>query len=235
MNKLSIIIPVYNEEKTIKELLDKVKNVQIPLEKEVIVIDDGSTDGSLEAVNSFKGIKLIAHRENKGKGAAVKTALRHSTGDIIIIQDADLEYAPEQIPILIKPILEKECEVIYGSRFLKESNEKWKLPLHYIGNRLLSFLANFLYGCRLTDIETGYKVFTRKVKDCLNLKLDDFGFEVEFTAQVSKKGFRIKELAIDHKPRLRKEGKKITWRDGIKAFFYMFKFCFTRKSLRDNS
>lgn len=124
MKKITIIIPVYNEEKTIKEILDKVKNIQIPLEKEIIVVNDGSTDGSLEAINGFKDIKLILHKKNKGKGATGRTALRHSTGDIIVIQDADLEYAPEQIPILIKPILEKECEVVYGSRFLRENDEK---------------------------------------------------------------------------------------------------------------
>lgn len=190
MKKLSIIIPVYNEEKTLKELLNRVKNIQVSIKKEVIVVDDGSIDNSLMILKNIKDIKLILHKNNKGKGAAIRTGLKHSTGDIIIIQDADLEYNPDQIPILIKPILENRAEIVYGARFLKRENEKWKLPLHYIGNRLLSFLANLLYGCKLTDIKTGYKVFTRKVKDFLNLRLNDFGFEVEFTTQVCKKDLK---------------------------------------------
>lgn len=222
--KLSIIIPVYNEEKTIKKLLEKVKQVKLPLKKEIIVINDGSSDNSFEILKNFKNIRLTSHEKNKGKGAAIKTGLKYCTGDIIIIQDADLEYDPNQIPYLIKPILENKTEIVYGSRFLRKNNKKWALPHHYIGNRIISLIASFLYNTNLTDIETCYKAFTKKVKNSINLELNDFGFEIEFTAKARRKKFKIKEIPIKYIPRLWKEGKKITWKDGIKALIYLFKF-----------
>jgi len=225
MKKSSIIVPVYNEEKTIKELLKKVKNLKIPMKKEIIVIDDGSRDNSLKILKSFKNINLISHQKNKGKGAAIKTGLKSSKGDIVIIQDADLECDPKQIPFIIRPILENRAEIVYGSRFLMKNNQKWRIPLYSrIGNKIISFLARRLYNCNLTDVETCYKAFTKKVKNSLNLTSNDFGFEIEFTAQVCKKGFEIKELPIEYHPRPKKEGKKLSIKDGAKALIYLFKF-----------
>jgi len=226
MKTISIIIPVYNEEKTIKELLNRIINLKTGLKKEIIAVDDGSKDNSHSVLEKFKGIKLISHRFNRGKGAAVRTGLSHSTGDIILIQDADLEYPPEQIPNLLAPILQNKADVVFGSRFLKKENEKWKIFSHYLGNRLISFFANLLYGKNLTDIETCYKIFTKKVKDSLDLRLNDFGFEVEFFANVCAKNYRIAELPIEYKPRVWAEGKKINWRDGVKAIWYLLKMKF---------
>jgi len=228
--KLSIIIPVYNEEKTIAEVITKIKDIKLPkdLTKEIIVVDDGSKDNSQSILRRIKGIKLFSHETNKGKGAAVRTGLNNAKGDIIVIQDADLEYNPQQIPQVISPILSKEAEVVYGLRFLKKGNENWKLPAHYVGNRILSFLTNLLYGCNLSDMETGYKAFTKKAKESINLESNDFGFEVEFTAKICKKGFKIKEVPIKYRPRLWNEGKKITWKDGAKAFYYLIKFRFIK-------
>lgn len=226
MKTLSIIIPVYNEEKTIDVLITKVKNIKTALKKEIVVVNDGSKDKSLEILKKINGIKLLSHDKNKGKGASLITGLKNCTGDIIAIQDADLEYDPEQIPELIKPILENETEIVYGSRFLGKNNQNWKIPLHYIANVILSFLATLLYGCKITDVETCYKVFTKKVKNSINLESNDFGFEIEFTAKTCNEGFKIKEMPIRYTPRLWVEGKKINWKDGMKAFWYLFKFKF---------
>ena len=226
MKILSIIIPIYNEEKTLKELLNRVISLKTKLKKEIIAIDDGSRDNSYSILKKFKNIKLISHRFNRGKGAAVRTGLTHSTGDIILIQDADLEYPPEQIPKLLAPILNNQADVVYGSRFLRKENENWKIFCHYLGNRLISFFAGLLYGKNLTDIETCYKIFTKKVKDSLNLELDDFGFEVEFFSQICAKNYRIVEMPIEYKPRVWAEGKKISWRDGVKAIWYLLRMKF---------
>jgi len=224
MKIISIIVPVYNEEKTIEKLLGMVKNMEVPLEKEIIVINDGSKDQSLEALKKINGIKLLSHNQNLGKGAAIKTGLANCSGDIIAIQDADLEYNPNQIPDLIKPILENETEIVYGSRLLNKKNKNWEIPTHYIANKALSLLATILYGYKITDVETCYKIFTKNVKNCINLELNDFGFEIEFTAKACKNGFKIKEVPINYTPRPYSEGKKINWRDGVKAFWYLLKF-----------
>ncbi len=206
--KLSIIIPVYNEEKTIKEIIRKVTNIKYPIEYEIILINDGSTDDT-----SNKVVFNISYFRNKGKGYAIKQGLNIATGDIFIIQDADLEYSPRDIPMLIKPIIEGKADVVYGNRF--NSGNNWKLPSHYIGNRILTFIANLKYKTNLTDIETGYKVFNKKAKDLLNLEYNDFRFEIEFLKSCQK--LKIIELPISYNPRI--DGKKITWLDGVKALF----------------
>jgi len=171
--KLSVIIPVYNEGKTIEEIIKRIRRVVYPVDYELILVNDGSTDSTLN-----KADFSVSYSKNKGKGHAVKRGLSIATGDIFIIQDADLEYNPKDIPKLIKPIIENKTDVVYGNRF--NSNNKWKIPHHYIGNKLLTFIANLNYGYDLTDIETGYKAFNKKVKDSLSLKYKDFRFEMEF-------------------------------------------------------
>ena len=228
--KLSIIIPVYNEKKTILELIKKVKEVSVKLEKEIIIVDDCSTDGTTELLSKLKDVKVIFHKTNQGKGAAIKTALKHITGDIILIQDADLEYEPKDYPQLIKPILEGKTKVVYGSRFKGKkilAKERWKIPSHYIGNILLSLITTLLYGRYITDMETGYKVFTKDVIDNITLNAKGFEFEPEITVKILKKGYKIIEVPISYKSRSFNEGKKITWKDGVKALWYLIKYRFT--------
>jgi glycosyltransferase involved in cell wall biosynthesis len=232
--KVSIIIPVYNEKRTILRLLEKVKAVK--LNKEIIVIDDGSTDGSREILKRElekkpKNFKLIFHSKNKGKGAAVKTGLRNVNGDVIIIQDADLEYNPQDYQKLLKPIEEGKAEVVYGSRFLGRSlkifgKNPTPMPFHWIGNKFLTWLTNFLFRSSITDMETCYKVFTKRVARLLKLKSNRFDFEPEITAKILKRGYKILEIPIYQKPRSYKEGKKITWKDGIIALYTLLKYRF---------
>lgn len=207
MKKISIIIPAYNEEKTINAIIDKVKKVELTLEKEIIVVEDASQDSTLKLLKEIKDIKLIIHEKNKGKGAAIRTGLEQSTGDIIMIQDADLEYNPEQYPILIKSILDYETKVVYGSRFLTTDAKKMHWS-NYLGNRFLTIVTNTLFRCNITDMETCYKVLTREVLNSITLKANKFDFEPEITAKICKAGFRIKEVPISFDPRNFKEGKK---------------------------
>lgn len=230
---LSIIIPVFNEENTISKILNKVSQVRLPngIKKEIIVVDDGSEDSSKLKVKSLKSkrIKLLSHPKNLGKGAAIKTGLKQATGNIVIIQDADLEYDPSYYPNLLKPILENRADIVYGTRLINYPLKLWGkdktvLPTHLIANRFLTGLTNLLYGSNLTDMETGYKVFRT---DCLKgivLTSNDFGFEPEITAKFLKRGFKIIEIPIRVKLRTHKQGKKIDWRDGFKAIYSLFKF-----------
>ena len=229
--KLSIIIPVYNEEKTILRVINKVKNQKIGrLKKEIIVIDDFSKDHTkkiLLKLNS-KNIKIFFHQKNKGKGAAIRTGLKHTTGDIILIQDADLEYNPQEYPKLIKPILQGQSKVVYGSRIeaiRKKIENMYKL--HYLGNVFLTLMTNTLYGSKITDMETGYKVFKKEVIKGMRLRAKRFDFEPEITAKILKRGYKIKEIPIDFMGRKFKEGKKITWVDGIKALGYLIRYRFS--------
>jgi len=232
MLKLSIIIPVYNEEKTIERVVDKVKKVRISnVSKEIIIVDDFSTDNTRNILKNIKGkpVKVFYHEKNMGKGAAIRTALENADGGIISIQDADLEYNPQNIAKLIKPILDGNADVVYGSRFLGKKlvfsgNKKTKLPLHWIGNRGLTFLTNLIYSASITDMETGCKVFKKNVIKGIRLKANRFDFEPEITAKILKKGYKIKEISIDFNPRTFQEGKKITWKDGIKAAYYLLKY-----------
>ena len=234
MTKLSIIIPVYNEEKTIMNVVDQVKKLKIrDISKEIIVVDDCSLDHTIDILKKIKGksVKVFYHDKNIGKGAAIRTALHHATGEIIAIQDADLEYDPSNISKLVKPILDGRADVVYGPRFFGKKlilfgNNRTILPLHLIGNRILTFLTNLLYFNSITDMETGCKIFKKKILDGIHLRANRFDFEPEITAKVLKKGYKIREIPINFKPRTFKEGKKITWRDGLKASYYLIKYRF---------
>uniref|UniRef100_A0A831T8N0 Glycosyltransferase family 2 protein n=1 Tax=Thermorudis peleae TaxID=1382356 RepID=A0A831T8N0_9BACT len=217
MERISVLIPVYNEERTILELIRRVRAVELPYQREIVVVDDGSTDGTREALaqeaEGARDLKVIYHAVNRGKGAAVRTALTAATGDVLIIQDADLEYDPRDYPVLLRPIVEGRTQVVYGSRFLGE--HKAMYFWHAVGNRFLTLVTNLLYDTTLTDMETGYKVFTAEVARRLRLRSDRWGFDPEITAQILKRGYRIYEVPIAYNGREYWEGKKITWRDGI--------------------
>lgn len=233
--KLSIIIPVFNEEKTITELLKKIKKISFRgVNKEVIIVDDGSTDASASVISNFQisNSKFINHSKNKGKGAAVKTGIKHATGDYIIIQDADLEYDPNQIQKLLKPILDKKSEVVYGTRLnrLPNLSRDEATPLflaHYFGNRFLSFITSLLYFQWLTDMETCYKLFPKKAIEGLRLRAKGFEFEPEITAKLLKKGYKIHEVSITTTPRGYKDGRKLyAYKDGPKALWALIKYRF---------
>ena len=227
MLKISIVIPIYNEQKTLETLIAKVSAVDY--HKEIILVDDFSTDGSraiLESYENKENFKVLYHKRNQGKGAALRTGFSNVSGDIIIIQDADLEYNPSDYGTLLEPILDGRADVVYGSRFLGGPHRVlffW----HYVGNLLLTTFSNMLTNVNLTDMETGYKAFTKEVKERLTFKCDRFGFEPEFTAKVAKNNFRIYEVPISYSGRDYSEGKKITWKDGVAAIWYIFKFRFT--------
>ena len=227
MLKLSIVIPVYNERETLETVVAKVNAVDY--EKEIILIDDYSTDGTREILKDYENkenFQVLYHNRNQGKGAALRTGFAKVSGDIIIIQDADLEYNPSDYGILIEPILDGRADVVYGSRFLGGPHRVlffW----HYVGNMVLTTWSNMFTNVNLTDMETGYKVFTKEVNESLALKCNRFGFEPEFTAKVAKNKFRIYEVPISYNGRDYSEGKKITWKDGVAAIWYIFKFRFT--------
>lgn len=233
MMKLSIIIPVYNEERTIKQLLNKAAVVKLPglIEKEIIVISDGSTDATDRILSAEKNIKFLRHEKNKGKGAAVKTGLKYATGDFIIIQDADLEYNPSDYSKLLKPILEDKAGVVYGSRLVNYPLKLWGknktvLPTHLIANKFLTFLTNLLYKSSLTDMETGYKIFKREILQNISLKSSGFEFEPEITAKILKSGIHIVEVPVKVVPRTYAEGKKIGLIDGFFAVWTLIKYRF---------
>ena len=222
--KVSIIIPVFNEEKTIALIVEKVKAAKLPkgVDKEILVVDDASTDTTSRIVKKLAGLRFFRHKVNRGKGASIKTAFGKARGEIVIIQDADLEYGPADYVKLLAPILMGKTTVVFGSRFsnLKFTlfgKGKTPLPLHFIGNKILTSLTNGLFGSHLTDMETCYKVFVKKILDLNEIKASRFDFEPEFTAKILKKGLTICEIPITISPRGYNEGKKITWRDGLVA------------------
>ncbi len=239
--KLSIIIPVYNEKKTILPILEKVSSIFVEnknkkeIKKEIIVIDDGSTDGTQDILKTLKKclhftpLYIFYHQENKGKGAALRTGFTHATGDIILIQDADLEYNPNDYQKLINPILDGKEEVVYGCRFFnKKMFNKNMYYSHYLGNILLSWVTSVLYSANVKDMETCYKVFRRKTLNSLSLTATGFDIEPEITAKLLKKKIHIHEEPIDFSPRSFDEGKKINWVDGITALWILVK-CRFRK------
>ena len=225
--KISVIIPVYNEALTIKEIIFRVQNVD--LEKEIIVVDDHSTDGTsaqLKDINEqYENVQILTHDRNRGKGAALRTGFAAAGGDIIIIQDADLEYDPQEYKVLLGPILDGRADVVYGSRFLGGPHRVlffW----HYVGNKFLTLLADVFSNLNLSDMETCYKVFKKKVLNEIKLRSNRFGFEPEFTMKIAKKGFRVYEVPISYSGRTYEEGKKIVWKDGLKAIFAILWFRF---------
>jgi len=218
-------MPVYNERETLSEILARVRAVDLP--KEIVVVDDGSTDGTREILREEeqKGdLKVLYHRVNMGKGAAVRTGLEHATGDFIIIQDADLEYDPRDYPKLLKPLLEGEAEVVYGSRFMDFGKSMFFLQA--LGNRIVTMFTNLLYGTALSDMETCYKVFKAEVIKSIPLCSRRFELEPEITAKLLKRGYHIQEVPISYQGREYHQGKKLTWRDGIKALWTLIKFRF---------
>lgn len=229
MPLLSIIIPVYNEEQTILEILRRINTVKI--DKEIIVIDDGSTDGSREILDSTKDDKMLVLRneQNRGKGASLQRGFEVARGDIVVIQDADLEYNPTDYPRLIKPILEGNADVVYGSRFMGSSEHRVLYFWHYTGNKLLTLLSNMLTDLNLSDMETGYKVFRREVIQTIRLQEKGFGFEPEITAKIAKKKWRIFEVGISYYGRTYDEGKKIGMKDGFRALWCIVKYAFGKQ------
>lgn len=222
--KLSVVIPVYNEKDTILKIFEEVKAVN--LEKEIILVDDFSTDGTREILQSLSenGTRVFFHEHNKGKGAALRTGFGHVTGDIIIVQDADLEYDPRQYPKLIQPIIDGKADVVYGSRFVTGDYRRVLFFWHSVGNRFLTLLSNLLTNLNLTDMETCYKAFRREVLERITIEEDRFGFEPEITAKIAKLNLRIYETGISYSGRSYKEGKKIGWKDGISALRCILKY-----------
>ncbi|MBN1179072.1 MAG: glycosyltransferase family 2 protein [Anaerolineae bacterium] len=242
--KLSIIVPVYNEIQTIEEILRRVRSVKLDvmvgygdldahvvhLEREVVIVDDGSVDGTRDVLRRYADepdVVVHFHAQNKGKGGAVQTALQHATGDVFIIQDADLEYDPRDYPALLQPILEGRSQVVYGSRF-RGGPTKAMLFWHAVGNRFLTLVTNLLYDSILTDMETCYKMFTRQVAEQLRLTEPGWGFDPEITAQIMRRGHRIYEVPISYTGREFVEGKKISWRDAFTVLWTLIRCRFQR-------
>lgn len=223
--KLSIIIPAYNEASTIKGIIEKVNSVKLNIKKEIIVVDDCSEDATSNILSKVKGIKLIKHFTNLGKGAAIRTGLKQATGDIILIQDADLEYNPNEYSRLLEPFIKQNAKVVYGSRRLQ--NNKSSTLVFSIGGLLATKLTNLLFKSNLTDLPTGYKVFRREVLESLNFKSNGFAFEPEITAKILKRNIKIHEVPISYKPRTVKQGKKVKLKDAIPYFWPIIKERFT--------
>jgi glycosyltransferase involved in cell wall biosynthesis len=225
---LSVIMPVFNERTTVAEIVRRVRSAEVPMELDVVVVDDGSTDGTDQILQAIADstVRLVRHDSNRGKGAAIRTGLERAKGELVIIQDADLEYDPDDWPGLLEPILKRKAHVVYGSRFT--GPRKNMLVLHWIGNRFLSLVTNLLYATTLSDMETCYKVFDRRVLEGITIVSDRFDFEPEITAKVLRQGFRIYEVPISYAGREPDEGKKITWRDGFAALKALVKFRFGR-------
>jgi glycosyltransferase involved in cell wall biosynthesis len=223
---LSVIVPVFNERSTVAEIVRRMRSVELPIEREIVVVDDGSDDGTGAVLTQLRDstVRVIAHPQNRGKGAAIRTGLESATGDLVLVQDADLEYDPEDWPRLLAPVLKGRARVVYGSRFTGERRNM--LFLHWVGNRFLSLVTNVLYNSTLSDMETCYKLFDRRVLDGIRLHADRFDFEPEFTAKMLRRGIRIYEVPISYAGRELSEGKKITWQDGVTALWTLVKYRF---------
>ena len=223
---LSIVIPIYNERKTINEVIRRVQAVDY--DKEIILVDDASTDGTQDFLKEYEQLekfKVVYKTKNEGKGSALRAGFEKAVGEIIVVQDADLEYDPTDYPVLLKPILDGRADVVYGSRFLGGPHRVF-LFWHYVGNNILTTLSNMCTNLCLTDMETGYKVFRRTVLDAFTLKSNRFGFEPEFTCKIALNKFRIYEVPISYSGRDYEEGKKIGWKDGVAALWFIFRFRF---------
>jgi len=238
MNKLSIIIPVYNEENTINQILEKVYNVKLiqNIEKEIILVNDCSTDKTDEILsnciseNQSMEIKYIKHEKNMGKGAALHTGIENASGEYLIVQDADLEYDPEEYNILLGPVVYASADVVYGSRFMGGKPHRILFFWHSIGNRLLTFISNLFNNLNLSDMETCYKLINTSIIKSIDLRERRFGFEPEVTAKLSRvKGLKLYEVGISYYGRTYEEGKKINWKDGIRAFYVIIKYGLSNK------
>jgi len=229
--KLSVVIPVYNEKNTVNKIIQQVQDVELEMEKEIILIDDGSTDGTRKILENleYPNVKVKLHEKNQGKGAALRTGFSLATGDFVIIQDADLEYDPREYPLLLTPLLDGRADAVYGSRFLGGPHRVlffW----HYIGNKMLTTFSNILSNLNLTDMETCYKVFRKEILDKLTLKSKRFGIEPEITLKLARKKCRIYEVPISYSGRDYTEGKKIGWKDGVAAIYHLIRFKFFDRS-----
>jgi glycosyltransferase involved in cell wall biosynthesis len=224
--KLSVIVPVFNERNTVAEIVRRMRAVDLPIDREIVIVDDGSDDGTRAVLTQLgdSTVRVVLHPQNRGKGSAVRTGLEHVTGDLVIVQDADLEYDPDDWPKLLAPVLKGRATVVYGSRFTGERRNM--LFLHWVGNRFLSLVTNVLYNTTLSDMETCYKLFDRRVLDGIELHAERFEVEPELTAKVLRRGIRIYEVPISYSGREFHEGKKITWRDGFVALWTLVKYRF---------
>jgi glycosyltransferase involved in cell wall biosynthesis len=226
LRKLSVVVPVFNERNTLVEIVRRMRAVELPdsIEREIIVVDDGSDDGTRDVLKQLgdSTVRVVLHPQNRGKGAAVRTGFRHATGDYVLVQDADLEYDPEDWPRLLAPVLSGKARVVYGSRFTGERRNM--LFLHWVGNRVLSLVTNVLYNTTLSDMETCYKLIDRALLEEIVLQADRFEIEPEVTAKILKRGVRIYEVPISYTGREVDEGKKITWTDGFSALWTLLKY-----------
>jgi glycosyltransferase involved in cell wall biosynthesis len=233
--KLSVVMPVYNEQATLQEVISRV--LAVPLDIELICVDDGSSDASREILSTLQAthpqIRVLLQPRNIGKGAALRRGIQESTGDFILIQDADLEYDPADYPLLLRPLLEGKADAVYGSRFLGAAPHRVLYFWHYVGNSALTLLSNALTNINLTDMETCYKAFRREILQSIPLEEDRFGFEPEITVKIAKRRLRVYEVGISYWGRTYEEGKKIHWKDGIRALFCLLKYSLTEP--RDTS
>ncbi|MCH7664946.1 MAG: glycosyltransferase family 2 protein [Acidobacteria bacterium] len=223
--KLSVVIPIYNESATIEQLVSRVRAV--PIDKELVIVDDGSTDGTadiLRVLSADADVRVFRHEANQGKGAALRTGFKEAVGDIVIVQDADLEYDPREYPRLIQPILDGKADVVFGSRFVGSESHRVMYFWHYLGNRFLTLLSNCFTNLNLTDMEACYKVFRREVIQGIEIQESRFGFEPEITAKVAALGCPIYEVGISYSGRTYAEGKKIGWKDGASALRCVIKY-----------
>jgi glycosyltransferase involved in cell wall biosynthesis len=229
LENLSIVIPVYNEANTIREVIERVQEVQLPqvASREIVIVDDCSTDGTRDILAAYRdkyAIKIVLHDRNQGKGAALRTGIAETTGNIVLIQDADLEYDPQEYPKLLAPILTGKADVVYGSRFAGGESRRVLYYWHSVGNKFLTMLSNMFTNINLTDMETCYKVFRGEIIRSIRIEEDRFGFEPEVTSKVARMGCRVYEVGISYSGRTYAEGKKIDWKDGVRAILCILKY-----------